>query len=285
MSFKKNTYSEILKALERLEVLLRSGGLHDDELGRLKATIQTVEALEAARRDGTLGNIDKDQTLWSLVEGAEFADIFHGFKDFNPKLLANKFKLILKGPVHPNEETDATNLARNTTFELNLAARLRGNGLHVSLPHNPDIVCELEQFSLFFQCKRPFNTKNLQTNILRAAKQLSRDLDSAEGKIEARGVVAISVSRAVNPGKSLYRGASPEVISDGLMAEIQELVGVLPWKLIKDPRIIATVFHLFTPAVVKEFDNLIGTAQQQVVFEKADISERELRMLKRMLDP
>ncbi len=281
MGFTKGSYDEILHSLASLEALLRSGGLGDDELNRLRSHASHVEKIEAARLTGNLDGLDRDQTLWSLIEASEFADIHHGMATYAPRSLAEKFKLILKGPNHPSDETDSSNLARNTAFELNLASRLRSRGFEISLPHNPDILCNLGDVEVFIQCKRPFSAQTIPRNITRAARQLTRDLNSAAGR-NVRGVIALSVSRVVNSGGEVYRASTTEVIGDGLMQEIRTLVEPYPWQLIKDDRIIGSVFHIITPSVIEDLGSLLSAAQELAVYPAPSRSEADRDILRAM---
>lgn len=152
MPMLRSNYDEIIESLTLLEAHLRAGGLREAELARLRSHRVRIDALERARLMGNLESVDRDQTLWSLIESAEFADIYSGMSSYAPGSLARKFKLILKGPDHPRNETEQTSLARNTTFELNVAARLRARGFDVSLPHNPDVLCTVRGVEVFLQC-------------------------------------------------------------------------------------------------------------------------------------
>lgn len=279
MPLANRTYSALLESLALLERLLQSAGLGDAELKRLRSHASRVEKLEAARIAGTLDAVDRDLTLWSMIESTEFADIYHGMATYDARVLADKFKLILKGPDHPSDETESSNLARNTAFELNLASRLRSQGSDITLPHNPDILCKLQGVEVFIQCKRPFSVQNIPRNITRAAQQLTRDLDSAADR-NARGVIALSVSRVSNAGEKMYRAPSSAAVTAGLMQETRTLVEPYPWNLIKDDRIIGSVFHIITPCVIEDIGNLLGPAQQLTTYPAPLRSEADRNILR-----
>jgi hypothetical protein len=80
---------------------------------------------------------------------------------------------------------------------------------------------------------------------------LTRDLDVATGR-NTRGVIALSVSRAVNTGERLYRASTWAAMADGLTKEIRKLVEPYPWSLIQDQRIIGSIFHIITPGVIED---------------------------------
>jgi hypothetical protein len=95
-----------------------------------------------------------------------------------------------------------------------------------------------------------------------------------------RGVIAPSVSRAVNNGERLYRASTSAAITDGLMKEIRTLVEPYPWSLIKDQRIIGSIFHIITPSVIENLGNLLSSAQQLAVYPAPLRSERDLDTLR-----
>jgi hypothetical protein len=84
MALIRGSYGQILETLGLLESQLRSGGLQDDELERLRSHSSRVQQIETARRAGNLDLIDRDQTLWSLIEFSEFADIYRGMSTYDP---------------------------------------------------------------------------------------------------------------------------------------------------------------------------------------------------------
>ena len=66
----------------------------------------------------------------SLVEGLEFAEIFHGIRGDDPEIVKGLMQKALKGPIQPIKEssTATSNIGRNITFELLLGtSRLRKN--------------------------------------------------------------------------------------------------------------------------------------------------------------
>ena len=64
MALVRNNYSGILKSLSSLKILLRSGGLGEDELNRLQSHFSRIEELERVWLAGNLDGIDREQTLW-----------------------------------------------------------------------------------------------------------------------------------------------------------------------------------------------------------------------------
>ena len=208
MKVERETYQQILDKLKDLDSWLSGLGL-SNRADRIRLHISNIRKLQEAYQNGTLRKLTKDrgnvQLMWSLVEGIEFSDVYIALRNYAPDVLQNKLRDALKGPLDPSAEipSSSSNIGRNTMFELNLASRLHSKAVPVCFGINPDILCEIEQRRIYIQCKRPFLEQNIPRNISAAKRQLTRDLNNSSDKY-ARGVIAISVSRALNPGDKLF---------------------------------------------------------------------------------
>jgi len=269
---KRQTYQQILQKLRDVDSWLSGMGF-SQKADRIRLHISNICKLEKVWRDEALkkkfiNEIGHDQLFWSLIEAAEFADIYSALRDFEPNSLKEKLRYALEGPVNPNNETSTSNIGRNTMFELNLASRLVQGGVPVYLQTNPDLTCEVDGRKIYIQCKRPFSESGIPRNISDACRQLVRDLNSSNDR-GARGVIAISVSRIQNPGDKLFV-ADKEHNLKKLIGDCIQSVGERyrkSWANM-DKRIIGLLFHLITPAVMEE-DKLLVAAQQVVMFSRA----------------
>jgi len=274
------TYEQILAELAEAEKWLGDLGLREEE-HRIQEHMQRIERLVQARKEGR----DEEATegdegrlnMFSFTEAMEFLGIFEAFKDDPPPRLLRRLKDALSGPADLAAESTESNQARNIMFELNLAARLRIRGLPVELPReNPDILTEFEGVPIYIQCKRPFKEGTIPARIEDAASQLKRDLDQA-GDPKARGVIAISVSRACNPGELLYRGPNEAAFKKGLGDQIQALgMGHREtWGKIEDARIIGIAYHIISPTVAED-SKILVVGQELVVFPLPERPDLEL---------
>ena len=277
---KRQTYQQLLDELTDGEHWLFSLGF-TRQANRIHTHISNIRRLEVARQAGTINELLKtlkdtlpnstttggEQLGWSLIEASEFVDIFSGLRNYTElSLLQDKLREALKGPLHPGKEKSSTNTGRNITFELNLASRLYRKGVPVYLGLNPDVLCTINQRSVYLQCKRPFYESNISTNIFRARRQLTRDLNSSR-HVNPRGVIAISVSRVLNPGNKIAVAETEYDLNKQLGDYIQELAEGhfrTSWKSIVDIRILGILFHAITVGIVKD-TNLLVAAQQLVM--------------------
>jgi len=264
----RQTYQQILDRLKGVDSWLLGHGIANN-VDRIRLHIHNIANLKQAYEDGTLKKLtDKRGTvelMWSLVEGTEFADIYTALRDYDPGVLRKKLRDALKGPVAPPKETSRSNIGRNTMFELNLASRLVRARVPVCLGAGPDILCHLDRRAIYIQCKRPLGEKKIQRSISKARKQLTHDLDESQRK-SARGVIAISFSRILNPGDKLFVVRRQNMMTR-LSDEIRDLAEKQceSWEKIVDTRIIGVLFHLITPAFIEDI-NLLVAAQEIAVF-------------------
>lgn len=262
---KRQKYKDILDSLSEFGDWLSSLGIQkgQDRIHKHLQNIRYLKGLEEARE---IDKLCKDQQIeigWSLVEAIEFRNVFQALRNEDPKLVRRKIKDALQGPADPNRENKQSNLGRNTVFELNLAARLKGNNINVIWwRSNPDILCSIDGRDIYIQCKRPFFEKNIPVNIARAKTQLTRDLNDAG--TNSRGIIAISISRALNKGDSLFVGNNEDNMMRGLANKVNKLSEKYKnaWSRIVDTRIIGILFHIITPAFIE--DIRLFTAMQDL---------------------
>jgi hypothetical protein len=268
-SIPQRPYAEILAELKTFESYLRTLGLRRAP-DRLQSIMTMVKEIEVARTENRLASLNKRrdvaELVWSVVEGQEFADIFRGIRNYDPAVIKKLLQNALKGPLHPGDEiaTDGSNIGRNTVFELRLGAALRQAGANITLGRQADIMIDHAGAHIYIECKRPFYERSIRQNVMRARVQLRQRLD-ADPHQPSVGVVAISVSKAVNPGSNMF------VVNDdsdlqSLSQEAERLHKQYSrdHERLLDPRLIGMVYHLFTPALLKKTGLLIAASQVDI---------------------
>jgi hypothetical protein len=126
---------------------------------------------------------------------------------------------VISGPEFVTAETYETR-ARNLLFELNIASRLWETGLSPQLGEHPDVECEVSSVAVLVQCKRPFSRNTVGRAIADAESQLRRDLQTRTG---AKGVIAVSVSKTLNPGDRQISVAGEPAWRDSLRAMVRDV--------------------------------------------------------------
>lgn len=269
----QHIYDILTDRLRRLERVLVANGF-EEPISRIQFHLDTIQQLRQSP------GVNSDHALWSLIEANELADIYCSLPTMPARFLRDKFKAIVAGPVNPQVETTASNLARNTVFELHIGSWLSYKGVPTEMCHNPDILCTLADRQLFIQCKRPFGRKNAAANVRRACKQLSLDLDKS-AQTRNRGVVAISLSHAINPANMYMSVRTQEQLTPAVSSQIRSLADHHLLPLIRGPRIVGLVCHVITAAKIENL-NEYRTGQVMTLYPSRESSPADRAMMRRI---
>jgi hypothetical protein len=218
-----------------------------------------LQSLISALADGRpalrqLVETDPVAYMVALAEAAEISYILPFLRTCDPEPLRPKLRDILKGPPLPSDEDQNSSQARNIMFELNLACRLWRAGLSPRLGEHPDLSCIVNGRRLLIQCKRPGGLSGTRNAVSRARVQLTDDLRTASD--DARGVIAISLAKLINPRDLAYVYEDEHRARGSLAARLHEEADSFrdAWDVSRR-HIIGLVFHSMTPGV----ENVTGT--------------------------
>ena len=250
------SFSDFLSELGGIEDWLRDAGAKPNA-ERFQSHLRCLQAVATAEDRGgilaymrSLGGADRAALIWALAELTELGDVRAAFPVIDSAAIRKKLQVALSGPGSQREEDSNTNLARNTMFELSLAARIRRGGLEIEFGQdNPDLIVTVPSGRICIQCKRPFATKSIVENISRATNQLRKDLKHHKAGV---GVIAISLSRAVSE-RGEFHIISDEVGLPALTTAAQREVQVLtpPTMNISERLISGLLFHMLYPVVAQ----------------------------------
>ncbi len=254
----RTTYQEMLKALEEIDSWLCDQGFTKlDRIRRHKRNLAVlVEALENRTLDlfQTEANAERRRELmWSLVDSMEFTDSIAYLRAMACEIPHEVLRRALDGPTDLTFEDHNSNHARNAMFEIVIAGRLAKRGLVPRLGGEPDVVSRLEDRNILIQCKRVFSDRSLEDNLRAAGKQLKRDLTRSSDPRDC-GIVAISISRIFNEGDKLLVVSNEAALRQKLEEEVDVIRSRCTgcYRNINDPRIAGVLYHLSTPAYLKE---------------------------------
>lgn len=192
------------------------------------------------------------------LEASEFIDVYKAYKGAESCTLIAKLERALKGCHTLTEESTTNNGPRNTMFELALAAGLRLRGVDVELGE-PDLIINFPNGQYVVECKRPFRETSLKANVKEAESQLRANLKRGQ-----HGVVAISLNRLVNPGRSVLGvevgdrdklGAIHGTLQADLHRRCCHLMRSLA-TLSFSPNIAALMFDITTPCLTDKGEEL-----------------------------
>jgi hypothetical protein len=297
--FSQRVYGDILRDLEDFRSHLVKSGLLRAGNSRLRRLIVDLNQLEEARVRGHLQQLEELPSekikglVWSLVEAQEFAEIFRGLDGHDPQIMKLLMRKVLKGTLHPSDETQSSNLGRNTAFELLLGSRLRFAGSNPKLGQQTDLVVDYLDSRLHIECKRPQTKEAVEENIAVALSQLGKRFASDSRPDSSAGLVAISVSKAVNPDSKWLIVEREGDIEPNLSREAEYLHQqcARDYRRKADPRVVGILYHILAPIRVKkpQGPSLIAASQIDCCLDDAamhrvfPISGDELRKLLRRL--
>jgi hypothetical protein len=194
------------------------------------------------------------------LQASEFTDVWRAYKGAeNPRLIA-KLERALKGCDTLAEESPQNSDPRNTMFELALAAGLKLRGIDVELGEPTDLIINFPSGQYILEGKRPFRESSVRANVKDAAHQLRTNL-----RPDQHGVIAISLSRIINPGtKLLYavvgdrdkEGAVHGTLHAHLDHKCSELMSALA-TIDFSPNIAALMFDMSTPALTEKGETIV----------------------------
>ena len=226
-------------------------------LAELTAALQ-AGGPEAAR---DLFDRNRVRAFTALAEGAELVESLPFIRTVPRYLASRKLARVLQGPPLPTDEDANTNEGRNVLFELTMASQLWGAGLAPELGE-PDIRCWLDRRAVYVECKRPFSRQGARQAYTDACGQLAAALPSAP--VGARGIVALSITRFVNPGDRVFVHEREAIGKAQLSAEMtrtaQWLMRPMLWPAPPEGTI-GLLWHVITPGFDRH-QNLLVAVQQ-----------------------
>ncbi len=245
------SFDAVLESLSKLDPWLESLGI-EPKPDRWHQAVQMVKRAKVQRqlveRGGPRTYIHN--YMDGLFEALEIHEIVVAFQGDRSPALKTKLMRALCGPISPFDEQPKNSEARNTMFELSLAADWKNAGSEVEVGE-PDIKLRAPVALFQTECKRPFSENSVRNNIEDAASQLGKVLNKP-GNEHDYGIVAISLSRVFTQGNlGCYApaGIGKQIIGEALADILDE--NTLSWGLRRfremHPRIVAVMFHLTAP--------------------------------------
>jgi hypothetical protein len=244
---------------------------------------ELTAALQAHGQDGARDLFDRDRVraFTALTEGAELVESLPFIRTVPRYLIRRKLARVLQGPPLPTDENANTTEGRNVLFELTMASKLWRAGLEPQLGE-PDIRCWVDGRAVYVECKRPFSRRGARQAYTDALGQLAAALRDAP--VGGRGIVALSITRFVNPGDRVFVHEREAIGQAQLSAEMtraaQWLMRPTLWPAPPEGTI-GLLWHVITPGFDRS-QNLLVAVQQlnvQPTRPPGSADERLLRAL------
>jgi hypothetical protein len=201
-------FDEILSGLRDAVAFCDSVGLgnraRNGRFGVYTRRIQQLIKLLPRARTASLSpdesrnlKLEGDAYRVALGEGVEACDIFSYLMRERPAGFEPRMRIVLGGPELPSDEDPKSSSARNIQFEFLMMKALADVGYKPRLAE-PDLRVEVLGRDFHIACKRVLSPAKIPTRLDEAAHQLRRSL--RDSPATARGIIAISLSRILNPG-------------------------------------------------------------------------------------
>ena len=265
-------YRDLLKGLDDVDAWLCSHGLthQTDRIRRNRRDVAALaDAFDAGKLDAFIkgaGDGRRRELMWSLAESMEFVDSIEALRAQGCDIPGHVLETALNGPADLLAENEKSNDGRNAMFEISVAGRMARAGLRPTLGEEPDVHAEFNDRKIFVQCKRVFSAAGISKQLVKAAKQLKRDLTKSCSPRDC-GIIAISVSRAFNKGDKLLVAHDENALQEMLHAEIYGVIrtGIKDYRDVEEPKIAGVLYHLSTPAFLEGVGMYMGAHSLTVV--------------------
>jgi hypothetical protein len=215
-----SSFKDAVKWLERMGVDVKNGS-------RFEKYEKSIESIQGIFSSGSEEYASKslEENIMTLYEINEIVQIFEELEGENIPGLTGSVKEIANGPDFYTLEVRDGNSSRvrNLGFELLVASRLRGLG-EIDLSGDEDVSIYRSACNIVVECKRPFSRGSVSRNFVKANKQLKSRL-SQRGGLPKKGIVAIDISKCLNPGFEILKVRTGEDIDGYLQGLIHGFVG------------------------------------------------------------
>lgn len=221
MHFQESDYLATAETLQEASEWLASIGVRI-ESSRLEQyrgdLLALAEATDAESLNRTWAELGSARLSNSVFEAAEWLSIYDALAPrSNPELL-DRLRLFVKGPPDYQREraSSSSTRARDIAFELSLGARLVANGFAVHFGADADLSLDFLGYTLFVECKRPQTEGKVRSHISKALRQLARRKTSAAEPAFSVGIVALSATKLLNPGRKRIHVPTRQALDDQL---------------------------------------------------------------------
>ena len=269
-------FSELAASLQKVAAWLGHLGIDEPRtrLGHYRRVMQQLADAHAH------GEKDALRALWPssmvpLFESEELVGIHQWLSGSeHDGYVRERMRIVASGPSsYTDENTSSGNRARNTAFELAVAARIVGGGLQLDRSVPSDVAVRVATRTVVIECKRPQSEGALERNVDDARRQLRRRYKSAK-RPGCVGVVAVDLTKILNPNHDLLRGFPVAQIGEVLGGTLEDYSREHErvWQKNRDQQTAAVLLRLNAMAQLAN-DPGLTSCQQVLVSFLPDISE------------
>lgn len=225
-NYSSTTYDDLAESLFRALSWLNSIGIAHSrtrfgEYERaLSALVETPEKERGVLLRNALPSLGN-----AIFEAYEIVDIYEALSGLYDHELTRHVRKLAGGPVTYFDERPETssNLARNIGFELSVMAYLARAGLTLDFSIQTDVAAAFGKRTLLFECKRPQSLDAVEPRITNALRQLRPKFNTID-KARRRGIVALDITKAINPEFRAYVTTTEHGISTSMNEQVDRFL-------------------------------------------------------------
>ncbi len=220
--------------------------------------VYTSKDLEKTRREFV-------RLVTALFEANDLIAIHKELSGQYDSDIREHMKKYAKGPADYRNEvlSSASNLARNIAFELLVASKVVSADIGLDFSIKSDIAAKFDRRSILFECKRPQSEQKLEANVRDAFKQLERKYKNPI-RVRHRGIIAIDISKLLNPDFMLYVQPNAASLERGLSYLVGRFIEKHErlWQVRRSKKTIAVLVRVGIMAINQERDDMLTYCQQ-----------------------
>lgn len=224
----------------------------------------------------------------TFLETDELITVYEAFSQSLSDSVKAKILEVVSGPLNYKEETNTSNRARNTAFELLIASYLRDTDFKVLISGNQeDMSFDIDGYKMFLECKRPMFEHSINSNIKGAISQLKTRYGNFSDPKRSRGILAISITRALNANQLVLLANSRAALDLEMNKTMEEFFKnyKAKWHADGDTRTIGVLVYFSCISYLRGSNIPYTTHQAQLVYisNKNDDEERIIRKIHNVL--
>jgi hypothetical protein len=286
LRFATTSYAGLADEHRRIQDWLTSLGYRVTPT-RLGAYSRYLERIEKARQAGTLEALLHTEGTTELIAAvSESLELTRIYKALSPLTidpeLRRRLADFIKGPTLYADErpASASNHARDIALELSLGAALLQADLPVDFHPAGDLRFVLDGCEVFVECKRPQELHQVRGRIKGAFRQLTANYAKSSNPTAARGLVALSITKALNPTEHDLTTQSRETLSKGLLETASAFIRDYgaSWQNPEDARTIGCLIELRAFVFIRS-ESVPQSGVYHVLTHRAGIGAVDMRFL------
>lgn len=252
--YSTETFIQTSAKIDKVCEWLSSVGINYSKT-RIQNYKQIFEFLAKCQLGGSVESFHEKYTIKEFVNAAyEIADlerIYEGLNSLQDSEMKGRLRNAVKG--HNLYVMDTHNRSgRDITFELVVAAKFARPNYRIDFGDDADVKVQIGGTPFFIECKRLKSCKKVRKRIKEGLKQLHRRYGASGYPNEARGMLALSIGKTVNPKLGLIEASSQAELGEKASAYNKEFInnyGKL-WHTCKDPRTLGAAIFFDVPGML-----------------------------------